>query len=424
MATVQKDVLTHFQVSNLFWVATGLGLGVALLIIAASPLVAWFYDEPRLKPITLALAAAPFFSGLTIQHQALLRRNMRQREIATVQVSSQCLAYVLGIALAWHYRSYWALVALPIAASALRMAGTWLACAWRPGLPRRGTGVREMIGFGANLTGFSFVNYFARSGDNLLIGWAWGETALGMYERAYKLMMAPVHQINGPLAGVMIPALSRLNAEPTSYRAAYLRCITVLQFISCPLLALVAVMAPTVVQVVLGPGFADAAPILRWLAIAGFLQPLVNTLGWLYISQGRSRDLMKWGLVSSALIVASFVIGISWGPLGVARAYALMIGIVIAPFAIWFAGSKGAVSRVDLARECAYALAVAAPTVMASSFVAYELSSEPASTRLMLAAIASGVSTAPLLIFTRRGREIFTQIKEIASHVHTGRSGK
>jgi PST family polysaccharide transporter len=160
------------------------------------------------------------------------------------------------------------------------------------------------------------------------------------------------------------------------------------------------------------------------LAIAGFLQPLVNTLGWLYISQGRSRDLMKWGLVSSALIVASFVIGISWGPLGVARAYALMIGIVIAPFAIWFAGSKGAVSRVDLARECAYALAVAAPTVMASSFVAYELSSEPAPTRLMLAAIASGVSTAPLLIFTRRGREIFTQIKEIASHVHTGRSGK
>ena len=179
MATVQRDELTHQQVSNLFWVATGLGFLLALLVIASSPLVAWFYGEPRLMPITVALAAAPFFSGLTIQHQALLRRTMRLRQLAVVQVTCNFLGYAFAIAVAWQYRTYWALVVLPVSVAVLRMAGTWAVCSWRPGLPRRGAGARAMVGFGANLTGFSFANYFARSGDNMLIGWAWGDTALG-----------------------------------------------------------------------------------------------------------------------------------------------------------------------------------------------------------------------------------------------------
>lgn len=79
MATVQREELTHQQVTNLFWLATALGLLIALFVAAASPLLAWFYDEPRLIAITIAMSAATFFSGLTIQHQTLLRRAMQSR---------------------------------------------------------------------------------------------------------------------------------------------------------------------------------------------------------------------------------------------------------------------------------------------------------------------------------------------------------
>jgi len=414
MATVQRDELTHEQVSSMFWIATALGLLVALIVAASSPAVAWFYDEPRLVPVTWAMASGPFLGGLTIQHQALLRRNMRLAQLAAVQVVSAFFGYAVAIAVAWRFRSYWALVVLPVSVAALRMAGTWAACSWRPSLPRRGAGVRAMVGFGANLTGFNFVNYFARSGDNLLIGWAWGDTALGFYERAYKLMMAPLQQINGPLAGVMIPALSRLNGQPIPYRAAYFRSISVLQLVACPLMAFVAVMAPDVVRIAFGPDFGEAGPILRWLAIAGFIQPLLSSLGWLYVSQGRGRDLRNWGLVGCTLIVLSFVVGLPSGPLGVARAYAIMTCLVVAPLAIWFAGAAGAVTRADLARSCGLALVSAAPIVAVTSLVAYVVRPASSWDALALGATGSVIASAPLLLLTRRGRWILEQFKQIA----------
>lgn len=416
MATVQKDGLSHAQASNLFWVAAGLGLLVSLVLVAVSPLVAWLYDEPRLRSITVALAAAPLLGGLTIQHQALLRRTMRLGRLAFVQVLSNLAANLIGIALAWRLRSYWALVAMPIAATALRMLGTWIACSWRPGSPSRGAGTRTLISFGANLTGFSFVNYFARSGDNLLIGWAWGESALGLYERAYRLMMMPLQQINGPLAGVMVPALSRLAGEPISYRRAYLRSISILQFASCPLMALVAVMSQEIVEVIFGPAFSPAGPILRWLAIAGFMQPLMNTLGWLYVSQGRGRELMYWGMVSGTLIVSSFVAGLPAGPVGVARAYAVAVCLLVVPLAVWFAGSRGAVTRGDLARECAVALAIALPSLAASLLAQFLLRNESHAVRLIVATLASGAATLSLLFLSARGRALIAQVKEVVRH--------
>ena len=243
MSTIQREEITHQQVSNLFWLAVGLGLAISLMIVAAAPAIAWFYSEPRLIPISLALATTPFLAGLAIQHQALLRRSMKLRQLGLIHVLGTLLSYILAVTIAWIYRSYWALVVLTISVAALRTLGTWIACQWRPSLPRRGAGVRSMVGFGANLTGFSFVNYFARSGDNMLIGWWWGPELLGFYERAYKLMMAPLQQINAPLSALMIPALSRLVGQPEKYREAYFQAIAILQIVSCPIMAFVAVMA-------------------------------------------------------------------------------------------------------------------------------------------------------------------------------------
>jgi O-antigen/teichoic acid export membrane protein len=188
-----------------------LGLVIAVAVALLSPAIAWFYREPRLIPITIALSVSFVLSGLTIQHQALLRRAMRLKAIAFIQVTTYALAYSVAISIAWTYRTYWALVALPITVTLFRLLAVWVVAGWRPALPRREPGMRGLIGFGANLTGFSFMNYFARHADNMLIGWWWGEVPLGFYERGYKLMMAPLLQINGPLTNIMVPALSRLR---------------------------------------------------------------------------------------------------------------------------------------------------------------------------------------------------------------------
>ncbi len=111
---IQREQINQQQISNLFWLSSALGLLAAVVVAALSPGIAWFYNEPRLIAITVALSASFILSGLTIQHQALLRRGMQFTALAVIQVISVGIANVLAIVVAWHYRSYWALVVLPI----------------------------------------------------------------------------------------------------------------------------------------------------------------------------------------------------------------------------------------------------------------------------------------------------------------------
>ena len=84
MATVQRDKVSHAQVSTLFWINVALSGTIALVTALVAPLIARFYGEPRLTWIALALAGGIFVSGFALQHMALLSRQMRFRAIALV----------------------------------------------------------------------------------------------------------------------------------------------------------------------------------------------------------------------------------------------------------------------------------------------------------------------------------------------------
>jgi PST family polysaccharide transporter len=369
LATVQRANITHAQVSNLFWVSTALGGLVAAVFALLSPVIAWFYDEPRLVAITLALCASFVFAGLTMQHQALLRRVMRFRALTIIQVASGICGAAAGIAWAWFFRNYWALVLMPLTTAFARMLGTWAVCRWRPGLPRRGTGVWQMLVFGGYLTGFNFVNYFARHADAVLIGWYWGAAPLGFYERAYKLLMFPLTQINAPLMNVTIPALSRTLDEPAKYRNAFLRTLESLLLVTTPLMAFVLVTRDLCIHVLLGPQWGEAVPIFGWLGIAGLFQPFMSSLGWLLVSQGRTREMFRWSLFSTAVCVAAFSLGLRWGPVGVAAAYVIASAFIQTPSYIYCATRSGPVRARDLLPITALPAALAAAVFAGVSLV-------------------------------------------------------
>src|SRR6266481_547582 len=99
-ATVQREGITHAQVSNLFWINVAVSGAISLVVAASAPTIAWFYREPRLVPITLALSITFLLSGLTIQHTALLNRQMRFMAIPIIQAGWVLIGVAVGIAMA------------------------------------------------------------------------------------------------------------------------------------------------------------------------------------------------------------------------------------------------------------------------------------------------------------------------------------
>lgn len=342
-ATIQRPEITNAQISTLFWINLALSLAVMLVTAAIAPLIARFYHEPRLHLITLAYGCGFLLGGLTVQHEALLRRQMRFAALAGAEVFSIVASVVTAILMASRGAGYWSLVGGALSLNLAYLIGIWLQCRWRPGLPSRNSGVRSMLVFGGNFTGFSIVNYFARNLDNMLIGWWWGAAMLGLYAKAYQLLLLPLDQINSPITAVAVPALSRLADDPERYRQAYLRILEKIAIMTMPLMAFMIVTSDWLVLILLGPKWTGVSRIFALLAIAGFLQPVGSTTGWLYLTQGRPHHMFQWGLIGGSILIVSIALGLPWGAIGVATSYSLGYVCVAAPLLFWYVGRSGPV---------------------------------------------------------------------------------
>jgi PST family polysaccharide transporter len=136
-ATVQKATITDGQISNLFWINLLIGSVLGVLCLVTAPVLAAFYQEPRLFWVTIALAGGLVINAAGVQHFAILQRQVRYVALATIEILSQFLSSAAGIALALGGLRYWALVAAAILAPAAMTAGMWAVTCWIPALPRR-----------------------------------------------------------------------------------------------------------------------------------------------------------------------------------------------------------------------------------------------------------------------------------------------
>jgi len=348
-ATIQRPEITADQISTLFWINLLLSIAVTAVTIVLAPFISWFYGEPRLTWITILTGFGFIINGLAVQHEALLRRQMRYYSLAAIGLVAMIVGYIVGISMAWKGFSYFALVGSQLAVGLTTTSIIWALVRWKPGLPKKGTGVRSMLKFGGNLTGFATINYFARNGDNLLIGRFWGAGQLGVYARAYQLMTLPIEQINEPITTVAVPSLSRLLDSPEDYRRAYLRMIEKVAFITMPGVAAMIVTSDWLVKILLGPKWAEVSTILQILGAAALIQPIANTTGWLFVSQGRTDELFKMSLWGGPITVLSFIVGLPWGATGVAMSYTIS-HVCGTPLMYWYIGRRGPVRAGDFYR--------------------------------------------------------------------------
>src|SRR5579871_6076768 len=164
-ATAQRSRITQSQVSSLFWFSTAVGVAVAAVVAACSPLIATIYRDPRLEPIALCSAVTFVLWGLSNLHLALLRRTMQFGTIAGLQVTGTLAGIVIALFMALCGYGYWALVLRPIASALYVTVGAWLLCRWRPGFPVFDDEVKSMVRFGLHVVGFGVTYTLAKAVD-------------------------------------------------------------------------------------------------------------------------------------------------------------------------------------------------------------------------------------------------------------------
>src|SRR5712692_1914678 len=344
-AAVQRNTtVTREQASTLFWVNMLVGAILGLLSLAMAPFAVLFYHEPRLLAITAALASGFLFNAAGVQHSAMLERQLRFTTLSLIDIISLLASVLVGIGMALRGYSYWALVATTTVAPLVYTICVWLTTAWFPGRPHRGVGVRSMMRFGGTLTLNGLVMYIATNFEKVLLGRFWGAEAIGIYGRAYQLVNIPNDNLNSAAGGVAFAALSRLQDDPPRFRSYFLKGYALVLSLTVPVTVVCALLAKDMISVFLGPKWQSAVTVVRLLAPTTLAFATINPLGWLLMSLGLVGRGLRMALVFAPCMIAGYLIGLPYGPRGVAFAYSAMMTLSIIPMIV--AAVRGTVISV------------------------------------------------------------------------------
>jgi O-antigen/teichoic acid export membrane protein len=335
-AAVQRSKITHHQVSSLFWVSSGIGVSIAVVVAISGPLIAWIYREPRLAPIAMYSATTFIFTGLSNQHLALLRRRMRFAAINTIMILGTVTGFAAAVVMALGGYGYWALVIRPVVNALSIAAGAWYTCRWRPGFPVFDKEVASMIHFGLDVVGFLLMNFLTRSMDRIALGLFYRPEVVGYYHNAitlYDNYFAALNQLHS----VASAALSKLQSNPATLRQKYEAALSTLTFFVMPAAAILSVTGEDVTVILLGEKWRAAGVLLGIIALRGISQAIEGSHGWLHVAIGRADRWRNWGVVTTAIQVVAILAGLPFGATGIAVALVVPNWLVALP-AIMYAG--------------------------------------------------------------------------------------
>lgn len=437
-ALIQRGVITEAHRSTAFWLNLLAGACLTGLFIALAPALAALYERPELLPLVTVVAANFTLASTVVVQRALLQRGLRFREIGFAEIGATCVGGGAALAFAASGAGVWALVAHLLVTTATRSAILWVMSEWRPTLVVDRESLRDLWEFSRNVLGFSAINYWSRNADNFIIGRFVGPASLGLYSRAYNTMLMPMRDVSMVLQQVMFPALSRIQADTTRVRRAYLDAIGLIAMVTFPMGLGLLVVAEGFIETVYGQRWLDAAPLLQVLCLAGLPQPLSNTTGWIFKSQGRADIMFRWGLVASAVNVIAFFVGVQWGAIGVAWAYAFATLLLTAPSFV-IAGRLIDMTLGDLVHVTYRPLVAAAVMAAAVHAAGAALASSASRPVVLMVQVVTGVAVySALLCILRvpglqRARELGrlhlcrtdpTDERRSQSHADVERSGR
>jgi PST family polysaccharide transporter len=334
---LQREEVTHFLASNLFWINIGAGVVLTIAFAALGPLIALFFHDPLVTHVVEGMSLTILAASVSVMHLALLNRAMRFTAVSANNVVARVVSVIVSIILAFAGWGYWALVVGYLALQLSVAVGAWIMCRWIPGRPRRVAGTGASVRFALNVYSHFSFNYFSGNTDNLLVGWRFGAGALGLYKKAFDLFYLPLCQLLSPMSAVAITTLSRFNGQRAQYQRYFLSGLSVLAFVGMGIGADFTLIGGDLIRFLLGPGWAETGRIFAFFGPGIGVMLLYNTHGWIHLSIGRPDRWFRWAVIEFLCTAGLFLIALPWGPRGIASAWTVSFFILMLP-AFWYAG--------------------------------------------------------------------------------------
>jgi O-antigen/teichoic acid export membrane protein len=317
-AIVQRPILRSAHIGTAFWFTCLLGVVLMGGAFAVAPFARDVLQVPEVDRAIRWISLTFPLAAVGLVSDAMLQRNFRYSAITLTNLLSYIVGYGgVGITLALSGMGWLALIAAHVSQAFVKsVAVLWISppLAWRPSRDA----LAELLNYGGGHSAGQIGNYFAEQGDNVVVARLLGSEALGLYGRAYQLLVMPARMVGLVLDRTMFPALARIQHQPQRLSTAFFALLTTTNLLTFPTTAILVVLAPELVYALLGPQWSGLTLAFQILALGTGLRvgtkvskALIKATGAVYRGAWRT-----W--LHAVVVVVASLLGARWGIEGVA----------------------------------------------------------------------------------------------------------
>lgn len=321
-AVIQRKDLSQDDLNGIFTFTILVGLVCGGIMFGSSWLVADIYDNEILVPVMQLLSITVFLGALNMVPSALMSKNLRFREMATRSLAFQIVFGIAGIISAFYGGGVYALICPPIASLLCTFLYNNHFYPVKISRTLSLTPIKKIFSFSSYLFLFELFNYFSRNLDKMLIGKYFSASALGYYEKSYRLMQLPLQNITAVVYPVLQPVLSSLQDDFKDMASKYTRIIAMISLIGFPICGYLYCCASEIILVMFGNQWILAIPPFKILALSVPFLLIANPTGPIFLACNASKSLFYTGIINTSVTVSGFLIAaltfnsieaIAWG---------------------------------------------------------------------------------------------------------------
>jgi len=322
-AIIHNQRIETIHLNTAFWTNILMGLTLFILFVLLAPLFSWIYNAPEIKVYFYGLAGVFLLNSLNVVQEALLIKNLKFKRLFILDMASLIPAGIISIIAAYHKMGVWSLVLQNISFITISVSLMWISTKWKPAFQFSRKKFKELWTFSGGLLGYQTVNYFARRGDQFIIGKFIGSEALGIYSRAYHLMLMPITMLDIIISKAMFPILSTLQNDNDRFKQAYLKSVSLIMMFILPIGTVLFVFPRQIILLIYGSNWLEMTFLLRTLSLYTIQMGVGISLIWIYTGLGKTTLLFKWSVFYAIVSIVSILVGLFWGLKGVVISYVI-----------------------------------------------------------------------------------------------------
>lgn len=333
---IQKPKLNRLSLDTAFWVSTGTGGALALIIVAIAYPASLFFSQPELIPILCVAGLNFVVQEANVVPSAILNRLLKFKAEVLIQLLQIVIRIALAILIAWMGGGYWSLVLAPIIAGAIGTAINLWYVGYIPRLRFDNKFARSNWRASGSYLGSGLISHLLSNFDYMLVGRRFGAEQLGFYQTAFSLPEELRSRFSGPLQRVLMPTYSLMQADTGTFRVAFLRSIKLFSTAMLPMGFGMAATADLIVPLLYGEQWLPVIPLLKILALGGALRAVFSLTASVFAAKGVPQMAFKIQLVGAPLVLGLVYAGSHYGVMGVAwgMLVAQLTGLLSVPFAM------------------------------------------------------------------------------------------